>query len=204
MSGGRKLIEFLRHFRLIPSWNQWKRWSLISKLTAIGAFFGLISILISLSPLSNYTSSQRNQAIAEIKSNVEKRCIEIKEIKTFIKSYQINPDFRSRQGAIDTLEMINTYLQKTTFDVAATDRLIKEYGNLKLEKEFSRLLNQVHDDGVKLSNFMIGIIKSKGTRNKHEVELLEERFVVLINNLSHSQSAFYGFVATLTPKDFGY
>lgn len=197
-------MPFFRHFKLIPSWSQWKGWSLPSKLTAIGTLLGLIGILLSLTPLPNYIFESRRQAIADIKITLKKVAEEIRVKQTFENSFQINPDFRSQKSAIDTLEVINKYLENSIFDVASVDRIIKEYGSDKLKNKFSTKLNQAHYDAKELSLFLVGIINSKDPFNKDELNNTYNKFTVLMSKVASSQAALRGFVTTLTPKDFGY
>ena len=185
---------------LLPSKMQWKRWSLPSRLTAIGTYVGIAGFLITFISLMMPKSGDENyvrDTLAAIQKDVVKSTL-------FFQNNDLSPDFTSQEAALNNLERLNEFGSGVTasFDYARLSNLLKEYGNDQSNEKFTFYINDVHQSSLKLSQLVVDVLNSKGPQTQEELNHLTSRYVELLNRMSASYHEYHSFIINLRSEDF--
>ncbi len=82
-------------------------------------------------------------------------------------------------------------------------RLFKEYGSKEQQAKLKQEINQVHDTGLAVTNFLTSLANSSGPKTMAEQTDLVSKYVALLNQEKVAESSLNGFLTGISPKYFG-
>lgn len=189
---------------MIPSNKQWAKWSLPSKLTAIGTYNGIFSTLLAVIALVitviSMSSSSEEEHLRKTLFDIQS---EVSRASLVAQSHPLESNFLSSDGAIQTLDRLNDFgvNSTTSFNYVALSNLLKEYANEDVNLEFKHHLNNVHNTSFELSQLVLNVINSEGPASNEELDKLNKRYLELLNIMLTAYSDYHTFVVNIKPSD---
>lgn len=203
-----KFISRIREFILLPSKVQWKSWKLLSKMTTVGFVLTVLGFPLTVAGLvlTIYALLPSNDAKrVEVENTISVLSSQVRAAESIESNFTPTSDFTSQARVLSELDRFNEYIHQTSgaLDDAMAFRLFKEYGSKEQQAKLKQEINQVHDTGLAVTNFLTSLANSSGPKTMAEETDLVSKYVALLNQEKLAESGLNGFLTGVSPKYFG-
>lgn len=174
-----------------------KRWYQKTTIQAaiITGIFIIIAAFIRFIP--------RDVQLRKIENVIKKRVEEVSAVRIKQRDIDITPKLTTLADLQDTLDRLSKYNEAFDgIDLASLLKLIKDYGPKELQAKFEVSLNNRHNAFINLLSYVKLISEEGSAKSEKENNERHREYVDLANKFTAAEARLYGFIVSLTPKDF--
>jgi len=165
----------------------------------------IIGILAGICVIAAFVSQLLPRAIQlrKIENIIKERIEEVNAVRIKQRDMNIAPRFMTLADLQDTLDQLSKYNEVfDEIDLASLIRLIKDYGSKELQAKFEVSLEDRYDAFTNLLSYVRLISEEGSAKSEKENNERHKKYVDLADKFTAAEARLYGFIVSLTPKDF--